>query len=547
MSEIGDRLRHLFDEIAPRPDVRGLLRRPIEEPRPVRSWAIAVAGVTAVLGITLFVLVTLGQDQRPPVVVTTLPGTTIVSTTVPDTTATTAVGDDPIASLAPRSVECRLIDQALTVFPCAEVTDFDDSTAVLVHWEGGFPSFTMTFDEPVTVHALRLRNLTDPSGFLRRARIQGVEVTSETGASAVVAFADENTEQVLSLEPAAVSGREITVSATALYPPQSFEDQPPILEFALAELTLIGRTTASEMVLDAWVGEWSPVTVDPARRGIAQAIAFNGESFALITRMEGGDIVVWESADGLEWVVVGELDIEAPFGLSFSSRGGGWVVAGVSDGRATVWPSWMGWDPVTVDEDPDSPGSAITSIVEWQGRLVAVGGYGILEGGDLQPAVWVSDDGGASWVPVGISEAMPLMMHDVVVGPAGLLGTARSSSDFGTRSEVVLYRSIDGLTWERITPIGLAARQVDRVFADRDGTSCLTRRPAGSGPRPTGFAGRCRNCRPVPGPGRLLRTLSTSGDIADHWYSQGPSRTTNRTVSTLSHPSRCHRPMAGGP
>jgi hypothetical protein len=482
MSEIGDRLRDLFEEIAPRPDVKGILGSRDPAPRSHRSWAVATAGAVSIVGVTLALLLTGGPDrERSPEVVTTDPGTTLVGTIPSTTTATTVADGDPIAALVPQAVECQLHDTAIIVFPCPEVTDFDDSTSTITPWSGGLPVITLTFADEVTVHGIRLQNLTDQSGFLRRARIQRVEIVSESGATAILGFVDEHEEQVLPLEPATVSGREITIRVVALYPPQSFDDQPAISEFALAELTLLGRVAGGVDTITSWAGEWSYVTLDPSRQGIALALAFNGESFALITRMEGGDTLVWESIDGLQWreiVDFGANDIAGgPRDITDSAVLDGWVAVGVRDGRATAWrPKAGAWQEVPIDLDTDSPGSAALSVVERAGRLVAAGYYAPANSGfppEVMPAIWVSDDGGASWQAAEVSGATRWRIHSVVAGPAGLLGLASSTMDSVVGSQLLVFRSIDGLVWEQITPIGLAARQIDAAFADGDGYIAL--------------------------------------------------------------------------
>jgi ABC-type transport system substrate-binding protein len=84
MSEIGRRLRRLFEEIAPQPDLAAIQHSDVSPRRP--QWVPAAALVALVAGVTLAVVL-LSRDGSPPVTETT---TTTTGTTVPGTETTVA-------------------------------------------------------------------------------------------------------------------------------------------------------------------------------------------------------------------------------------------------------------------------------------------------------------------------------------------------------------------------------------------------------------------------------------------------------------------------
>lgn len=467
MGEIGDRLRSLFEEIAPRPNVEGLIAGERSVAQRMRPRLLVAVALFSAVAVTIGVLLLLGPgSDRTPDAATTLPRD---QSTLPATTVTyVSPGDDDFHVFVPESIECLVGGFDI---PCAEINDQNPFTAWTAPWGTDLPVVTMSFGETVTVSGVALQNLGDRLEFLRRSRIRQIELTTDEGGSVLVDFEDSNLDgNGVSVSP--LTGSVFTIHVLAVYEPQvgyGPQDFPALPEIAVAELQLGGRLAAESETgseVTGWAGEWSQVNVDPARRGRSLDLAFNGESFALMTRMAGGNPVAWESDDGLVWVEAAEWDSDVLVGpLSFSSRGGGWVAAGSAGGRATVWRSWMGWDPVTVDDDPDSPGSAITSIVEWRGRLVAAGGgtFGMMPPEDVVAAAWYSDDAGASWHRSDVPDGQMLSFDSLVAGPAGILGLA---SDHSTFWWPVLYRSFDGISWERITPIGLETSFVVQVFAD---------------------------------------------------------------------------------
>ncbi|MEX0825505.1 MAG: sialidase family protein [Acidimicrobiia bacterium] len=469
MSEIGDRLRRLFEEIAPRPEIEGMFSGEAPMLHRQRSRLLVAAALFSVVVVTtgVLLLVVPGSDRAPDAA-TTLP-IAASTTSLPATTITyLSPSNDDLVALVPDSIEC--IVGALEV-PCAEINDQNPFTAWSVAWDDDLPIITMSFGETVTVSGVALQNLGDRLEFLRRSRIRQIELTTDEGGSVLVDFEDSNLDgNGVSVSP--LTGSVFTIHVLAVYSPQvgyGPQDFPALPEIAVAELQLGGRFPAESETgsqVTGWAGEWSQVNVDPTRRGRSLDLAFNGESFALMTRMAGGNPVAWESDDGLVWVEAAEWDSDVLVGpLSFSSRGGGWVAAGSAGGRATVWRSWMGWDSVTVDGGPDSSWSAIASIVEWRGRLVAAGEgtFGVMPPEDVVAAAWYSDDAGASWHRSDVPDGQMLSFDSLVAGPAGILGLASDHSSFWWP---VLYRSFDGISWERITPIGLETSFVVQIFAD---------------------------------------------------------------------------------
>jgi hypothetical protein len=127
--------------------------------------------------------------------------------------------------------------------------------------------------------------------------------------------------------------------------------------------------------------------------------------------------------------------------------GGDGLVAIGFDGTfgSILWTSADGgrtWTDITPD---DFASTGISSVAEYEGRLVAVGRGNTLDVDAQEAAVYVSDDG-VSWRKVTEAGDMLGQLIDVVATDDGLFATGGVvTSDSGG-----IWHSTDGETWERV-------------------------------------------------------------------------------------------------
>lgn len=140
---------------------------------------------------------------------------------------------------------------------------------------------------------------------------------------------------------------------------------------------------------------------------------------------------------------------EAPMGsatIAVVPVGDGLVAIGFDGAFGSIlWTSADGgatWKDVT---PPDWVSVGIASVIEHDGRLVAVGRGNTMDVEAQQAAVYLSDDG-VTWRSVGTAEQLVGQLIDVVATDDGLVavGGVPGADAAG------LWRSADGETWERI-------------------------------------------------------------------------------------------------
>lgn len=160
---------------------------------------------------------------------------------------------------------------------------------------------------------------------------------------------------------------------------------------------------------------------------------------------DGESVVIWTSADGLEWEraadPIGILEGATPNDIA--AAGPGLAVVGVEadlDGAAWVSGDGSEWRRVPIGSGAFA-GAPVWEVAQRDGRLVAVG-QTLAEGG---AAVWISEDG-LVWDRVPLpAEFLGATMLGVDVGPAGFVAHGLDDQD-----NTALWFSVDGVTWERV-------------------------------------------------------------------------------------------------
>jgi hypothetical protein len=352
---------------------------------------------------------------------------------------------------------------------------------------------TVEFAEPVSVFALGFTNLPDDVRFRRNARIRGLAITADgTHLPATAELADVNDEaqSVGELDPAPIAlVSTVRIALTSAYPAQSYGDLPPFAELALAELEIIGYpgllpregdpTTATTVTLPVpapITGSWSQTNPDLGGLLVqVRDLIWDGEAFYLLLRVGFGDLIVWRSAEGIQWDQYSQIGtsgtLDGPWHLVSAD---GRLLAGGRRGLVpTVWieDGANRWREVEV-----APSGAILGLIEYRDRFVAVGHVPAWdEGTEAPPArhgvIWVSSDA-ETWTEVAGVETFGNDSYpsDLVEGPSGLL-TISVQGMFGPSGPATrrVVTSGDGVDWIVRDPVGLALTQVDTVSGTSSG------------------------------------------------------------------------------
>ena len=139
-------------------------------------------------------------------------------------------------------------------------------------------------------------------------------------------------------------------------------------------------------------------------------------------------------------------------GGSVIPPGSAWQESPTVGDRAAIWVSEDGirWDRIPHDEDVfgGPGGTAINDIAAGGPGYVAVGASVADSGGDIDPAVWVSEDG-LSWervVSPSFEDPGSQWMESVSSGGPGVVAVGLSLDGTGEG----IWTSPDGLRWERV-------------------------------------------------------------------------------------------------
>jgi hypothetical protein len=183
---------------------------------------------------------------------------------------------------------------------------------------------------------------------------------------------------------------------------------------------------------------------------------------------DGDRGAVWTSADGLTWERVPDEagvfgDVSAPREVWGVAAGGpGLVAVGWDeslDGAAAVWTSADGftWERVPHDEAVFGGNGfqPMQAVARGGPGLVAVGWDGSGGAEDAKKAaVWTSTDG-LTWERVADNEGVlggpnKQAMYAVAAGGPGVVAVGWENS--GGDEDAAVWASVDGLTWERVSP-----------------------------------------------------------------------------------------------
>ncbi|MEE9206392.1 MAG: hypothetical protein V3U50_05355 [Acidimicrobiia bacterium] len=239
-----------------------------------------------------------------------------------------------------------------------------------------------------------------------------------------------------------------------ILPPLRTDDIP-----ATTSIPATTTTTAPEAIVELPSGVW--LRTNPDLGGLivdTRDMIWDGEDFYLLTRIGFGDVIVWQSSDGIEWTEHSQIGtastVDGPHGLT--SVSGQLIAAGWRDGTALAWvhEGDGGWTEVEVGA------GVIDRLVFFGGNYVALGRAFYQPGpgqtpGDNYPIIWSSWDG-YTWtetVGAGDFESVRALLG-LAVGPAGLLTIAFPDDD-RVNSISAVVTSTDGIDWVSHQPTGL--------------------------------------------------------------------------------------------
>ena len=246
----------------------------------------------------------------------------------------------------------------------------------------------------------------------------------------------------------------------------------------------------TEPAPDASTDEPAPASTEPAANAapgtfnwtlVDEAPLYADDSHALGAASNGEEVigvgyrstdgaeeiaVAWRTRDGRTWE---RSELPQPAGaglggsnaLAASAWSGGWVVAGVlkgDDPALAVWTSsdgetWAAVESPAFADDEERIGGVSPSAVAASETAIVVGGAA--ETIDQGAAVWRSTDG-LVWQRVQDDELRASSVHDVASDGTGFVGIGTDiRSDL--RSEGVVWRSEDGEEWRRVRSPALGA------------------------------------------------------------------------------------------
>ena len=231
-------------------------------------------------------------------------------------------------------------------------------------------------------------------------------------------------------------------------------------------------TTAPEAIVEPPSGEW--LRTNPDLGGLivdTRDMIWDGENFYILTRIGFGDVIVWQSSDGIEWTEHSQIEtagtLDGPQELT--SVSGQLIAAGWRGSTATAWvdEGEGGW--VEVEMGP----GVIDELVFFRGNYIALGRAFFhpepeQTRNDNIPVIWSSWDG-YTWTRTTRAESFDSagdFARGLVEGPAGLLTVIFTYGDpQGDPQSVVsaVATSEDGINWVTDQPTGLEMGQVDAI------------------------------------------------------------------------------------
>ncbi len=276
-----------------------------------------------------------------------------------------------------------------------------------------------------------------------------------------------------------------SVSTTGSIEETTIRPGPPVTTTGTMNTTSVPSTTTistttttlPEVVVELPTGTWSRTNPDLGGLHVdTRDMIWDGENFFLLTRIGFGDVVVWQSTDGVEWARHSQIGtastVDGPQGLT--SVSGQLIAAGWRDGNALAWihEGAGRWTEVEVGE------GVIDQLVFFGGNYVAVGRAFSPSGPPLPgqspydnyPMIWSSWDGYTWTETVGVGDFEFVRgLGGLAVGPVGLLAIAFTSDDL-INSISAVVTSTNGIDWVSHQPTGLDDFwQVNRITGNAQG------------------------------------------------------------------------------
>jgi hypothetical protein len=215
-------------------------------------------------------------------------------------------------------------------------------------------------------------------------------------------------------------------------------------------LTVIIAAAAITIAFLAFVGRGEPgaspslsesPSATPSASASASASPSPSASASASPSEPAGPIeVAWERAEGLE----PEANV-----LAVSFADGRWIALGQVNPEAAIWTSDDGrtWTRAEIESTrAENEVTAVTDMAELDGRLVAIGAFGLMNSDQSAWMTWTSDDGGATWTERRDGPPTQALTAIVAGGP-GLVG-AGSNYVGTTPYDSWIAVSADGATWE---------------------------------------------------------------------------------------------------
>ena len=204
---------------------------------------------------------------------------------------------------------------------------------------------------------------------------------------------------------------------------------------------------------------WTPATVEGSEPGMSEVAAGAGGYVAIgesVPRDAQGSGLIWQSADGLDWRIVGsgpQFDLGpciegCPSMTDVAGGPAGFVAIGYRTGGAQVaWSSSDGqrWETVPVKTfDVAESDVHLSGVAAGPSGFVIAGAIRAAGGTTERPAFWVSPDGHA-WTRTGPDQASTPSAAPFAVVAGGQGFVAVGGCRDGTCA--IAWTSPDGLTW----------------------------------------------------------------------------------------------------
>ncbi|MEE9206378.1 MAG: hypothetical protein V3U50_05285 [Acidimicrobiia bacterium] len=281
----------------------------------------------------------------------------------------------------------------------------------------------------------------------------------------IVSACDAATTDTVTTPPSTTATTTVEVSTSATQVPTT------------STSTTTSTTTGSEQIVEPPSGEW--LRTNPDLGGLivdTRDMIWDGEAFYLLTRIGFGDVIIWQSSDGIEWTEHSQIGtagtLDGPGELV--SVAGHLIAAGHRDGVATVWidEGTTPWREVEVGQ------GAIRSLVNFKGTYVALGTSAVHEFASGAPppppprhaVIWTSWDA-ETWTQVAGAEMFGDDSYAVglLEGPAGLLTIGFDRLAPSDMRAVMVVTSTNGTEWTSHEPVGLDLAQADGLTGGPDG------------------------------------------------------------------------------